>query len=474
MKRSYTPFFLLLFLAIIASNTAIAVEVDSVRYCRNASPWPCNAKTQSEYNAWSQRDVPKRHQKRTYIARYSTPSPAATKHLIFFADGQANAPDWDLNGDSDTSVVTGRVNDFRDHFSRDDRSRNITEVQGNLPQRILNGELSGFSANNTFIATSWDARFHYASSSSTLSRVANAHFDWLEGKFVRNNLDVIILAGHSRGGALVTVLAKKFRDAYPEIPVMVYTLEGVANPSRSVPSISSTKIDNPIEVNVPILGLVPAGEAYSFDFEDHYGQTDLLRAVNVLTGRSFLPFDVNSVRPMAQTNPINGTQRQFFDWGWFQQEWVRRGHNEFNNSWAADYVFNDIQLHVDDLISERARVRPPVARCRATPSSVVGTSAIAQFADSGSTTPPGTSIVLHQWEFFKPNGELHYGVSGAGPHNYWVYDSGHSRAELTVINSEGVRGSSSCLFQLINFAPPTCERPEISTNPGSPVICIGE
>ena len=427
--------------------------VDSVRYCRSGVPVICNAKTQSEYSAWETHGVPHRHQKRTFIARYSTPPRSSTRHLVFMADGQSNGNDWDFqfDGSADRSSVSGRVEDFRDHFSRYDRSRNIQELSYNLPGFLLNGQLNGFNSANTFIAASWDARFHYASSSDTLNRVANAHYDWLRGKFNANTLDVIILAGHSRGGAMVTVLAKKFRQAYPDIPVLVYTLEGVPSRKRSVPPLSSTEVSNPIRVPVPLNPniLVRAGYGYHFDFASFYGNTNQLRAVNVLTGRSFLPLDVNRVRPMAHSNPVNGVESQFFDWGWLQQEWFNRGHNSFNNEWATDYILNDLQNNVPDFIAERERLRPPVARCLATPPYAQGNYANVQFNNNGSYSSNGASIISYNWQFYRPGGAYAYSVSGPGPHNFGVYSNGAARAKLTVTNSEGVSASTNCSFTLL-------------------------
>ena len=358
LKKSKV-FYLMIMGFFYINNAQADVRVDSVRYCRSGIPIVCNAKTQSEYSAWESNGVPTRHQKRTYIARYNTPSVTNTKHLLFIADGQANDPDWDLNGDSDPSWLTGRVDDFRDDVDRFTSSRTFNETPNSLPVRLLNGEIGTFNRTNTFAAAAWDARFHYGSSSDTLNRVANANFSWLNRKFIRNNLDSIVLVGHSRGGALVTVLAKKFRDAYPEIPVLVYTLEGVPSRDRSVPPLSSTRLYNRMMEEITVPTTVPGtlrniGFGYRFDFENFYGNTEQLRAVNILTGRSFIFRDTNIVRPMAQdSRDSNGDQEQFFNWGWLQQEWFDRGHSSYNNDWAADYVINDIQSNIQPLLVER-------------------------------------------------------------------------------------------------------------------------
>ena len=83
---------------------------------------------------------------------------------------------------------------------------------------------------------------------------------------------------------------------------MVYTLEGVPSRNRSVPPLSSTRLYDPIA----------SGFGYSFDFEEFYGSTGLLRAVNVLTGKSFLFADVNTVRSMGQDNKNSDGEQESF------------------------------------------------------------------------------------------------------------------------------------------------------------------
>ena len=453
LKKSKV-FYLMIMGFFYINNAQAVVRVDSVRYCRSGIPIVCNAKTQSEYSAWESNGVPTRHQKRTYIARYNTPSVTNTKHLLFIADGQANDPDWDLNGDSDPSWLTGRVDDFRDDVDRFTSSRTFNETPNSLPVRLLNGEIGTFNRTNTFAAAAWDARFHYGSSSDTLNRVANANFSWLNRKFIRNNLDSIVLVGHSRGGALVTVLAKKFRDAYPEIPVLVYTLEGVPSRDRSVPPLSSTRLMNPIMEQTPYPFDPPStqqsiGFGYSFDFNGFYESTDQLRAVNVLTGRSFLWNDVNTVRPMAQNNrDSSGEQVRFFDWGWLQQEWRNASHASFNNDWAADYVISDIQSNIQPLLVERDELRPPVARCKSDKTYAVGEGEVVEFSDNGSPNNANGQL-YYSWEFYSPGGYLGASRNGPGPHRYGAFIPGTTRAQLTVENSRGVTAKANCTFTLL-------------------------
>jgi len=453
MKKLLTTLIPLLF-ALGNIEIVSAVDVDSVRYCRSGVPVICNAKTQPEYTAWERHNVPKRHQKRTFIARYSSPPRGATRHLLFIADGQANGGAWELdfNGNADNSTVSGRPENFRKGFDRFTRRKNIPELNSNLPERFMRGDLAGLNRNNTFAAAAWDARFHYASSSDTLNRVANSYFDWLRGKFDYRRLDVIVLVGHSRGGALVTVLAKKFRGAYPDIPVMVYTLDTVPHRNRSVPAVSSTKLYSPFIEPVLLVPDAPAGYAYQFDFRRFYGRTDKLRATNILGGRKFISVD-SSVRPMAQTSKLNGVEREEFDWDWFKQQWFNEDHEKFNNLWAADYVFDDIDNHIHRLIAERQRTRPPVARCGTVgPNYAIGSSATAVFTDNGSYSTNHAAIVDYKWRFYQIGGQFSHSAAGKGPHSFFIYvngQNGSANAELTVTNSEGISAKASCSFTML-------------------------
>jgi len=428
-------------LLLFASFSSHAVTLDSVRYCTSSSPVICNGKTQDEYRHWQDHNVRKGIQRKTFIARYNTPAVASTRRLVFIADGQANGPDndWDFNGYADQSAITGRITDFRDEIKSTDATVEVDEVAGSFPHRILNGELNGFSEDNTFVAASWDTRFNYGASEKNLKRIGNAYFDWLATKYTRENLEVVVLVGHSRGGALATVLARKFHLAYPEIPVLVYTLEGVPNRKRDTPPMSNDRLRNPVTDDKKIYG-------YGFDFKKFYGSTTNLRAVNILSGRKFIYADANRVRPMAQDHEVDGEQSRFFNWDWLQQEWIDASHGSFNNAWASDYVFNDLTTNIDALTAVATSDNPPVAKCALRSLPFFSRYLIA--GDAGSFSPNGHAIVDAQWAFYEPQGNLAEMRSGNGPHRIAATTKGHWTAELTVTDAAGRSASATCTAKL--------------------------
>ena len=82
-----------------------------------------------------------------------------------------------------------------------------------------------------------DARFGYHYWAHEKKNIVNGYFEYLDNKMKENSAPrTIFLAGHSRGGCLVMLLAQKFTSKYPHTRVIVDNYDEVCTiPRKTIP-----------------------------------------------------------------------------------------------------------------------------------------------------------------------------------------------------------------------------------------------
>lgn len=447
-------------LAFSMAAEAQTVPVDRVRYCRAPNWLPnCNGKTQDDYHWWNRYNVAEEKQKRTYIARYSTPAAANVQHLVFISAGQRNPTgaspiptplgDIELDGGNPLSFLTGAPVDFVNNFNKGDATRNINPIAGNLPRRLLaSGQLP---PNVTYMAAAWDARYNWGFTPENKRDIANAYYSWLKSKFLSSRLRSIYLIGHSRGGALVVELGRRFHQEFPQIPVIVHILDGVANEGQDELGVAGT-LDNPLTANATFF-------ADRIDFTAHFPNTNNLRIFNQVSGARFLDVLVDGIETTRAFAQDGGT----FDAGWLRQGWSTLGHNQFiTDQGATTNALNDFLNVHPGMVAARIAAMPPTVRCFASVDYMEPGDYYVQatFDSTGTVSNSGAPLVSWNWEFSSAYNGYSYGsVTGQGPVTwvFYVYDvtqPDYFQARLTVTDALGNTASTFCGLY---YTPGTCD-----------------
>lgn len=439
-------------LAFSMAAEAQTVPVDRVRYCRAPNWLPnCNGKTQDDYHWWNRYNVADEKQKRTFIARYSTPPRDNVQHLVFISDGQRS-------GGNGESFLTGAPEDFADNFDKGEATLNFTPIANNLPWRLL-GELP---PNATYMAAAWDARFNWGFTPENKRDIIRAYYDWLKSKFNPARLRSIYLAGHSRGGTLVVELGRRFHQEFPQIPVIVHILDGVANSGQDELGVlglwDGAAIDNSLTNNGNFF-------AERIDFAALFPNTNNLRIYNQVSGDQVIneiwdgtidPDVIEQIRAFAQVggNPL--------EVGWLGQEWSTLLHGDFvTELGATDNALADFRNVHPGMVAARTATMPPTARCSATVDYMEPGDYYVQatFSSAGSASNSGAPLSFN-WEFSSAYNGYSYGsATGQGPVTwvFYVYDvtqPDYFQARLTVTDALGNTASTFCGLY---YTPGTCD-----------------
>lgn len=249
--------------------------------------------TDADYIHWDNAGVNHDIQQNIYLTRVSDPPRDKVEHLVFITAGQQGFPLF--SNQATDSGLTGQLATYKNNFPITQGSRN-TPLSTNrsllkaLMDNIVPGAPRRITTGNTFVGAAFDAWFNYEHTGIAKVNLEEAYYRWLESQFLRQNLRSIFLAGHSRGGCLVSRLAQRFQQDYPEIPLIVQVYDGVC-----------THTANEFGVQDTFLFLNPQGQgpqwfAYSSDIglqlAHPQGLPRLnLRMLNIVSGAPVLvPF----------------------------------------------------------------------------------------------------------------------------------------------------------------------------------------
>ncbi|SDK39931.1 PKD domain-containing protein [Microbulbifer yueqingensis] len=418
------------------------MRAQRVRYCRYDGPLICNGKTQAEFAEWEQNGVSTGKQKRTIIATYNAPQKSSVDTLMYFIGGQYF--------DKDTAPASGiglceNWDKLFDHSDFNLANKNIPILPDSIPYKIATD--SFFDMDRTFMAVAMDARFNYNFTRDNQREILNAHYQWLRKKFYRSEMKFIYLAGHSRGGTLATLLASKFKDEMPEVPVFVHLYDPVANPDplhQELGTILFDEITNPIK---------PTYFAYRSGLEHSVFSTPTKRKRllihNHVSGDEFMPpeieYGVYEHRSFAEMD--TGTADSDSIDHWYFQQWHTISHSWMANLPAYDWRF---LMAVKDaynlMVPERIASMAPEAQCNMSSRWAQGTQVTVSFDGSGSESRSGTPLNFH-WTL--SNGSTR---SGIGSHTATFYSGGqqlstHS-ARLVVTDSNGNTDTATCSVTL--------------------------
>lgn len=284
-----------------------------VRHCRNN--WPCNSRqSRDDFHWWDDFGVATDKQKRTYIATPLNPPRQDVRHLVFIAAGQ--------QFDAYASGLTGQYEGYKSDFEYDEprSSKWVNLAPNSLASQLVERQYR--SSSDTFMGLAFDARFNYGFSNSNKQDIENAYYEWLKEKAFAWNLQSIYLAGHSRGGCLVSRLARRFKLDFPSIPLIVHVFDGVCHKDDGEFGVTPLFFPNPVTNQ-------SGWFAYSSDIGGQFSTTQNLAFYNMVSGDQVMPDFVDlfsGVHAFGYWHPSASSSPSFTVGDWYRQQWYDAPH----------------------------------------------------------------------------------------------------------------------------------------------------
>ncbi|WP_434300229.1 hypothetical protein [Corallococcus exiguus] len=304
-----------------------SVLLQRVRSCRNRFPLPCNStQTRSEFHWWDDFNVAQDKQKRTYLAQPFNPGRDGVRHLVFIIAGQQ---DGDM-----ASGLTGQRDGFKDAFRDNDGSMWVGVDGQSLAYRLM-AEVYR-SPDDTFMGLAFDARFNYGFTPSNKQEIENAYYEWLKEKFYASNLRSIYLAGHSRGGCLAARLGRRFKQDFPQVPLILHIFDGVCHVNDHEFGTNGSGYLN------PLMNMNGDWRAYSTNVGAQFPTTQNLAVYNMLSGDQVLGDFADyfvSVHAFSHASPSAVTP-SFTEGDWYRQEWFTWTHNGMAHNTVSDALWH--------------------------------------------------------------------------------------------------------------------------------------
>ncbi|QVY65039.1 VCBS repeat-containing protein [Polaribacter sp. Q13] len=320
---------------------------------------------------WRDSGVSKTGRQDTYISIISEPAKDKVKRVVFIAAGQQSDDPTGSDGlttgnygNGYTNVLTGQPNNYKEGLRHSDN----LETTSNLNNSSLASKLikSGeFPEESTLFVLAFDARLGYFQSENETKRRETAFFNLLTSKFNPSNVEVIVLSGQSRGGALAFRLGSRLRSnsTYTNIPLIVQGYDPVAaNPVLAktpnllfkLPNLifkrqieeylpinsKNDKLKNPNDYNNKYCWKVNMDVTFPTEKRDN------LKVYIVHSGDKVSGIISESIRAFAW-------KEENTDLGWYKQHWLNFGHEEmggcnfFNNS---DCLFKTVESGYQHII----------------------------------------------------------------------------------------------------------------------------
>ncbi len=240
-------------------------------------------------------------------------SPNVHKNVIFMTAGQKISSSGHENG------VTGQPANWDDNCG-DAQCSGLSLSGESMLLKLL--DQNWFPS--AWVAVGTDNNFDYTLSQSKRERLVAGFVNWIKTK-ITSDTENIVLAGSSRGGCLVILMAQELRKdhAYDHINIYVSSYDGVCIKGEEF-GVKSPKINNPVRPSGTLYG------GWSVDMNAQFPNHQNLHIYHVTGGQEVVP--IIGVRAFSAYNgttpPNTGTD---IDWGWYKQTWVPWKHKEIGN-----------------------------------------------------------------------------------------------------------------------------------------------
>lgn len=240
-------------------------------------------------------------------------NPSIHKNVVFMTAGQKQSSSGHANG------VTGQAADW------DDDCGNAQCTGLTLDARSMAMKLKSYNwFPNAWFALATDNNFDYTLSSAKRERLVQGFVNWIKSQ-ITSDTENIVLAGSSRGGCLVTLIAQELRSipAYDDINIYVSSYDGVCIKGDEL-GVTTTKIKNPVAPSGTFYGGWAVDMNAQFPNHSNLHMYHIAGGQEVVAGigvRTFSAYD-------GTTPPNTGSD---VNWSWYKQTWVPWKHKEIGN-----------------------------------------------------------------------------------------------------------------------------------------------
>jgi hypothetical protein len=306
----------------VPAPVSLDFTLERVRYCVDTVLGICSESVSPEkFRFWDEREVPRDHQKKTYLGVLLDPGPEAAEHVVLLVAGQNQGRGVD-------SVVTGQREGYEEGCDGTTPSCPYRLTPESLAARALSSGL--FPPERTFFAVVFNAQFNFEHAERNRVRVLAAFTDWVREHARLERLRGIYLGGASRGGCMAMRLAKAWREEQGcrQVPITVHSFDGVCDKGIGELGTTGESLDNPLPE-------APSGyRAWKTDLVALYGDP-LSLAIRQLVGgdevvplsgaRGFTDFRGN----LAGLEMVNAAGHP-----WYSQQWTSLCHTCIGRDYA--------------------------------------------------------------------------------------------------------------------------------------------
>ena len=358
----------LLFILILALNS-ININAQEVKLMSVANKSGTN---HPDLPQWKDAGVSLTGRQDTYISIISEPAKDKVKRVVFIAAGQqSDNPFGDDHffsrrfADGYTNVLTGQPDNYKQGIRKTNNLEGTRTLNSkSLASRLINS--GKFPKESTLFVLGFDTRFGYFRDEPKKKRRENAFFSFLTSKFDASKVEVIVLAGQSRSGALMFRLGSRLRSnsAYDKIPLIVQGYDPVAtNPVLVKRRIVSQKVLAALSVRTPATAIeeyLPINSENDklinpHDHDDYCWKVDMnvtfptnkrenLKVLN-LHGGAMVSKDIHeSIRAFAWTGVDTKNPT------WYKEWWLNLEHEEMGGNFSDAYLQKTVEVGYQHII----------------------------------------------------------------------------------------------------------------------------
>lgn len=283
-----------------AAYADITTSVDRVRWKKGFLNWTDH----NEYPEWKNEGIWTEFRKNTFVSKYWEPSKSNVRTMILLSAGQQG-----LSGSSGSSnCLTGQNHVWDKDWGKGDKSKNTSLKSNSLAEKLADSGY--FSSSNTFFSVVLNSNFNWENTADAKNKAERAFTNWFLKHGNAGSVDRIIMVGSSRGGALVTRLARKIRDqsGWGNTPIYVGLIDAVANKEQNeLFTGNGSKCTNPLN-----------GSYYSrkADLESYFYGVTKPKIRHVATGAPVIGL-VGAVHSFCANES-----------SWYEHSWANYSHTE--------------------------------------------------------------------------------------------------------------------------------------------------
>ena len=296
-----------------AADPPATVRLDRVRFC-TGNGFCFSELTRPQYSFWDDANVSKDKQKETYLSIVSEPPKSDVHNLVFLTAGLQT-------DDGKICNVTGQPDNYKAGWDDHTSHINIALTPRYILEDVYRNNL--FEPDDTFIALAFDANYNFEYSETNRAQTRNAFYEWLKSKFNPNNIQNIYLAGHSRGGCLVMMLAARFNRDFPNANIIVQGFDPVCRSDEF--GMYDERIYNPYFT--PSGSILTDRFAYKTDVATQFTNNKVAGLLHAYVLVGGAPISTLAIGVRAFTDK-DATTEHYTEGNWYEQDWTELNHQD--------------------------------------------------------------------------------------------------------------------------------------------------